>query len=292
VRRWPFFGTGCSFVYSTLPPSAPDQRTLSAAKNCGRISYPLLDTASTVAGYTWVVYADKAEEESSSKTYRFNGDGTTTLESQGPPTADYGVVRTLGYVTMAAFGASSLYGYYAALRCSNWRHEIAVRNSTPAADAVAAQAKPPKDFGGYTFDMTEAQAEQICTAGRQGWQLEGAIAVCSPTVESSSSQPLRLEFQSGRLRMITVVRHMPGEQLEKDYDHLYTVMRTMYGPPQVDRAALVGACSGALAECMKKGETPKGPVWSWPTLTIELQPVWHGDQAVLEERYTRRDAGP
>jgi hypothetical protein len=288
-----FGGTGCSFVSSTLPPSAPDQRTVNAAKTCGRISYPLLDTLSAVAGYSFVVYADRAEEESSTKTYNIDWNtGMKTLVSQGPPTADYTAVRTFGYITMAAFGVSSLYGYYAAIRCANWRYEIAARKSTPAADAVASQAQPPKNFGGYTFDMTQAQAEQTCTVSRQAWQLEGAIAVCSPNIESGTAQPVRLEFQSGGLRSVTIVRHVPGEQLEKGYDYLYTVMRVMYGPPQVERAALVGACSGALAECMKQGETPKGPVWSWPTLTIELQPVWQGDQTVLEERYTRRDAGP
>ena len=240
-----------------------------------------------------MAYANRAEEESSPKTYRVNWDGSTTLESQGAPTADYGPVRTFGYITMAVFGASSLYGYYAAIRCSNWRHEIAVRNRTAAAEAVPTLAKPPKDFGGYSFDMTQAQAEQTCAANRHAWHLEGSIALCSPNVEGSAAQPIRLEFQSGGLRRVTVVRRAPGDQLSKDYDHLYTVMRTMYGPPQVERAALVGACSGALAECMKNGEKPKGPVWSWPTLSIELQPVWQGDQAVLEERYIHReDVGP
>jgi hypothetical protein len=284
-------GMGCSFVSSTLPPSAPDQRTFNAAKSCGLVSYPLLDTISSVAGFTWVAYANKAEEQSSSKTYRLNWDGTTTLESQGPPTVDYGVVRIFGYLTIAAFAASSLYGYYATIQCSNWRREIAARKSTTS-DAVAPQANPPKDFGGYTFGMTQAEAEQICTTNRHAWQLEGAIGVCSPPAQSSSAHPARLEFQWGGLRMITVVRHVSGEQLAKYYDQLYTAMRTTYGTPQVDREALVGMCNGALAECMKKGEKPKGPIWSWPTLTIELQPVWRGDRALLEERYTRRDAGP
>jgi hypothetical protein len=190
---------------------------------------------------------------------------------------------------MAVFGASSLYGYYASIACANWRHEIATRNRPTALTATAAQAKPPLDFGGFKFDMTEAQAEQTCAAHHQLWQLEGAVARCNPNADSKAAQPIRLEFQSGELRKVTVVRRAASDQLEKDYDHLYTVLRTMYGPPQVERGALVGACSGALATCLKSGEAPQGPMWSWPTLTIELQPVWQGDQAVLEERYTHRD---
>jgi hypothetical protein len=286
-------GTACSFISSTLPPSAPDQRTRKAAANCGNIVYPVLDTASTIAGYTWVLYANRKEEESAPKTYNVGWDGTTTLESQGAPTADYGPVRILGYATMALFGASSLYGYYAALQCANMRHEIALRNRPTAAQPLAVLANPPQGIGGFTFDMTQLQAEQACAANRQAWHLDGTVALCSPNVESNDARPVRLDFQSGELHRMTVIRRASSGELAKTYDELYATLRTTYGPPQVERAALIGPCSGALAECMKNGEKPKGPMWTFPALTIELLPVWQGDQAVLEERYTHReDVGP
>jgi hypothetical protein len=99
-----------------------------------------------------------------------------------------------------------------------------------------------------------------------------------------------LEFQTGELNQVTAVHWSNVEELAKNYDGLYAEFRTMYGVPHVDRVALVGPCSVALAECLRNGEKPKGPVWRFPAVTIEIQPVWEGDHPVLEARYTRFEA--
>jgi len=281
------FGGGCSFVSSRPPPSAPDQRTARDAAKCGGVWYPLADTVSVIAGLTWVLRADQLEEDSLSKTYTVTPDGTTLTSTSGG--TSYQWMRIAGYAIMGLFGASSVYGYVVEAQCAGLRREISERRSLSAEPLPAARLVPPSNIAGFTFGLSEAQAERVCTGKQQRWEPRGAMALCRTPAPSEVALPLRLEFQSGTLHRVVVLHRSSPELIGKDYDTLYAAHRSMYGGPQRERAALTGTCATAFADCLKNGEKPRGPAWYWPTSSLELQPVWQGEEMLLEERYTRED---
>ncbi len=283
-----FMCTGCSFVSSRPPPSAPEERTAKTAAKCGDVWYPLADMLSSFAGFTWVLYADQKEDESRPKMLT-NGPTGYTMVDAGPPTQSYQTERIFGYGAMGVFGASSIYGFIVEMQCGNLRREIKEHQARRSEDLAPVRADLPSSVSGFTFDMRQEQAERACMEKRQEWQLEGTVAHCRPKLDAPAAQPVRLEFESGTLTRIVVLYGPLAEGLNKNYDQIYATLRGTYGAPQLDRDPLVGECGTALAECMKKGQKIKASVWHWPSGSIELQPVWQGDQTLLEVRYSHED---
>jgi hypothetical protein len=112
---------------------------------------------------------------------------------------------------------------------------------------------------------------------------------CAPGAKADAKL-VRLEFESGALQKIAVIHLAAPDQLPTVYDQLFSALRATYGEPQLARATYSEACSKSLADCLKNGEKPRGPLWHFATGTIELQPVWQDDHASLEERYTHEEA--
>ncbi|MET0592679.1 MAG: hypothetical protein ABW133_08270 [Polyangiaceae bacterium] len=282
----------CSVFAAKVPPSAPDQRTARAAKECGKVGYPIADMAIGFTGFGMVSYADRQEEKERAALAQYSNAGYQVETAGNASTHD--VERYAGYTTMAVFGASAIYGWYAFARCSELKNELEGRREYRAvqadtATAPARLAAPPDLIAGFKLGMSPEQAEQACATKQQTWQFEGAIAECRPKVGSNDQVPMLLEFQSGELRRVTVRHGVSGPELEEKYDALYSSYRSMYGSPQVDRASLQGPCSESLVSCLKGGEHPRGAMWGWPTITIEVLAAWTGDHAALEERYTRQE---
>lgn len=280
--------TSCSFISSRPPPSAPDERTAKAAARCGNIWYPLADTVSVIAGYTWVLYADRAESNSQIGSTTYDTDGRIISQETRAGT-NYDSLRYSAYGAMGLFGLSALYGYYVELKCAGLRSEIKDHQSMRTETKAPARPDPPNDILGFTFTMHPQDAERVCMAKQKEWQLQGAVATCKPRSEPATEQPLQLDFQLGTLTRVTVLRKPAAEQLNKNYDDLCAAFRGIYGAPTIDRSPLPAECATSLAACLKSGTKVKGPAWHWSTGSIELQPAWRDDGAFIEERYSHQD---
>jgi hypothetical protein len=278
----------CSFVSSRPPPSAPEERTAKAAAKCGNFWYPLADTVSVLAGATWVVSANQKEEEDRPSTTT-SADGTVTIIKQGSGDT-HDAERIFGYSVMGLFGASALFGYYVEIKCGELRREVNERDQRRVEQAIPPpRPDMPGEVAGFSFGMTPELAQRACVQKNQEWQLQGSVAHCNPKSGSAPVPSVRLEFQSGTLSRIALLHEPPADQLAPTYDRFYAAFLSRYGSPQVDRAVLTSACSGALAECLKNGEKPKGAAWYWPNGSVELHLVWRDDRALLEERYSREE---
>src|SRR4051812_4577709 len=241
--------SGCSALFSRPPHSLPDGGTANPSKRCGGIAYPLADTASVIAGGTYVLTAASREDDSRPYTLV---DGQ--LVRSGEPQTSYQWMRVTGYSVMAVFGLSALYGYYVEARCASLRKEVAEKRAQPPPGVSMTRASPPTTILGFSFKMPPSQAEQACAAKQYEWSRAGAVALCRPKDEAPSGMELQLGFESDSLRQIAVVRRAPADQLTQRYEELYGSIRALYGAPQVERAALAASCQRSLADCLKNGE--------------------------------------
>ena len=265
--------SACSFIAEPPPGSANELRVTREGRRCGRsIWYPLADTASTIAGVTWVV--------------RANDDLSAAEHGAGGNTDLFRAERIAGYTVIRLFGASAIYGYVVEARCSALRHAAA----PPAPPPEPARTGFPDAVAGFAFRMSSPQAAQLCTSKGHVWTLDGATGVCETRPQSSVNPAMHVTFELGVVSEIRTVYAVPADSLNRNYSALFSALRGSYGAPQVEPAPLSAACAQSLSQCLAAGERPPGPVWHWPKGTIELHSFWKTDRAMLEIRYTREDA--
>jgi hypothetical protein len=265
---------GCSFA-GERPPWAPSPQTKKEAEHCGDIKWPLLDTLWVLAGGTWVLAANGEEERN----------GLMANGEQGEPRSTKWTrfERTYGYTSMIVFGVSALYGFTTEMRCATAAQHL---EAEAAGRAAPQRTGFPAGISGFGFGNSPAQALEACSASGRQWQAKGATALCSTPMKSTKKPDAALEFRTGSLTTITLVFQPSASSLNRDYDSIEASLQGMYGPPQVARAALGAQCA-ALAECLGDGERPRGPVWHWPSGSIELAPTLRDGVPVLELRYVR-----
>jgi len=248
--------------------------------------YPVADTASTIAAYTWVAFANRKEAESvqGETAYDFNGN----LVSQPRATEDWSWLRYSGYAAMGLFGVSAIYGFYVQARCDSYRKDRDKNRAAAPTPKAAARPSPPREVLAFNFKMQLADAERACLAKPREWHVEGTVAACEPK-NGSNEQALRLDFQQGTMTRITVLHRIAAPQLANSYDDLSSKLQAVFGNPTIDRAPLPQECVASLADCLKNGVKVQGIAWHWPNDSIELQPIWRDSGAILEERYAHEE---
>lgn len=285
---------GCSFLYSRPPPSGPvegagaaraSNPNIGSRKGCDAAN-PIYDLTWVAGGIGWVLLANRLEEPPSQPA------GTTSpIDADTPPHKDYSGLRYVGYGQMAFFGASTLWGLYVVARCSGARNaERRANAAAAAADQEKSRRKGdlPSAVLGFTFGMTGAQAESACRSQLRDYLVDGALATCTSRTTPDNA---RLHFSFGALSEVTAYYQPPREQLAKYYDQLYLTLISKYGPPQADRVPLSAECQTALADCLERGVTVKGPAWAWPKGSVTLTPTWNTDHAEIDVRYARVESG-
>lgn len=281
--------TGCSFIAETPPGTANVVRG-GQRQPCGRsIWYPLADTASAIAGLTWVLRAnsDLADAEPHTATVVANGVAySAESPGNGGNTDLFRAERAAGYGVMGLFGASAIYGFIVEARCASLRSAALAPPPTPPGPS---RRGFPGSVLGFGFHLQPAQAAAECAAKGRDWALEGAVGVCKP--KSGTADPrVELTFQLGVSTEIRAVYPVNAGTLNRDYSALFASLRGSYGAPQVEPAPFSTDCAASLNQCLEAGEHPATPVWHWAEGTIELRTAWDTDRALLEIRYTREEA--
>jgi len=253
------------------------------------IWYPLADSASVVAGLTWVLHANQVEDDSRPQAGTVDATGNARLTS-GPPTEDLSWEKDLGYGVMGLFGASALYGFYVEIACAKARHEIDRQHELASGITGKPRAAMPATVAGFTFETSVAQAQQACLAQGEDWKLEGSSAECSRTAKSAAAaRDVQLQFRLGALTQVALIFKLPPEDLNVQYEQLTTSLINLYDKPQVGGGPLVGECATSLAACLANDQKVSGRTWHWPSGSIELTPVWRDEHSLLELRYSHED---
>ena len=304
---------GCSFVNERMPPSTENDAAVnskggvwSESVNAGvspestrvhpkycpsdGIWSPVADTVSTIAGLSWVLYANSQAQGQEYVAPEFDSRGET-IGQPTKPGADPGVVRAeriFGYSSMVLFGASAIYGYIVEGACASYHKRIA--QATGAADVKVQPARHgfPGSVLQFGFGMTIAETGTACQSSGRVFRLDGARAECLPKPGTASTSEVRIQYALGTPSQITVVYHAPRAGLSEQYRVLNASLRESYGAPQV-AAGFSASCTASLEQCLAAGEHPSGPVWHWPNGSIEVAPVWQGERALIELRYTREE---
>lgn len=180
------------------------------------------------------------------------------------------------------FGAGAIYGWVVTGKCASLRREVDERRRTPP--GMGAQRSFPQYVFRFRFGMREDETKRECAAMGRTWDIDG-VAVCRAGDQTLADPGIEFGFELGALSRVKL-SYGPSEQLGSDYATLYRTIRRAYGPPQVERAALSAACEASLSHCLAAGERPAGATWSWQTGSIELNPVWRDQQALVELVYT------
>jgi hypothetical protein len=282
--------TGCSFLFERPPPSAPSERNAHAAQKCDPNNwvFPLADAASAVAGATWVVHANQQIADSGPQTVTTPDGSSYTTAGSGGSNSTYKAERIAGYSIIGVFGASAVYGTIVEFQCLSLRTELKHRKDVEHSPKAMRLGFPTSVLG-FGFDATAQQAAQTCASKGGAWASAGTVGPCTEQRASVANPNVELEFELGVPSKITVIYPALPDQMNKNYAELSASVQALYGAPQTD-ARFSPACQRSLAQCLENDEQPSGAEWHWAAGSIELEPVWQTDHALLELRYSRSEA--
>ena len=275
--------TGCSFISEPVPFTASE---FSSRKKggCGTsVWLPIVDTASTVAGATWVLRANSDLDDTRPHDETF-GQYTVQAPGNGDSVDRLKVERAAGWTIIGVFGASAIYGYLVEARCA--AHQ---KPPESAANPMLASRGFPASVLGYTFRMQRSEAATQCVATDDVWAFWGYTGTCKPRSGTAPHPRVELDFELGVPSRIRVVYPAPPQTANRDYHALADSLRKSFGAPRSDMAPWSAACSASLSDCLSAGEHPEGPTWHWPSGSLELAPTVSDGQPVIEIRYTRAD---
>ena len=274
---------GCSFLGEQPPPDVPTHYAR-GEKPCkpSNIQYPIADTLSTLAGVTWVIWANQKIDDADAAAKAADPYG-----NDNPDDTSYKVARAAGYGAIGIFAAAAIYGFVIEGQCASYRHSKAAPSSP---NGGASTHGFPISVLDFAWNTDSVHAAQTCAARGQQWFLEGSVGLCQSKVPSAAHPDVKLEFELGHPARIVVLYRSAPQAMNENYQQILGGLRKTYGAPQTDAAHISTACASSLAQCLADGEHPQGPRWSWANGSIELAPVWQEDQALLELRYTRTDA--
>lgn len=264
---------GCSLVGSRVTARDPNERR--PGERCGGAAYPLLDTITAVSGLTWVAVGNRKTDP-----VVING---TEVDPGGEPFNPG--MATVGYVQLALFGTSAVYGYVVEAVCASRVPDLATDGQHASFESGP---EFPGSVYGFRFGSSANMAASVCLGQAKSWQLVGSVGLCELKGEPGAEPSVRMKFESGLVTQISVLYAPPAEQLTQSYDRLYVGLRKLYEKPQMDRAPLPRECAASFAGCLSAGQRPSGAVWRWPVGSVELAPGFQQDRHFVEVRYTRR----
>jgi hypothetical protein len=275
-----FANFGCSFVFSKGPNVSAEQVTAESNIECSSSAVPpAFDMVFTATHSVSAIV------------------GATQLKRQFGVVEDVLTAAIVADLALAALhGISGGYGIGSALACRNAheRQSELQRARSLRNDGEAANKAPDGAFG-FTFGMTNLEAERACASSGRAWTSDEGGAACEGK-SATSGETSHTELQFGPDGLWSIDVSSPGgAQWSRTYDQIQHALRTRYGAPRRSDFKVPEACASMeqAVACAERGDMNVVTAWSWPNKTrLALQVRAVSGKLVIGMLYEQRRLKP